>query len=254
MPKRSPQSRARARAQDRRRTTERRRRFVIVTAGVLAAAFIVSLGALSIKDQTDEPTPSETPTAEPTDVNPSPIQGEAACETEPASNVTSGTSLVAFDDASDARVVKGDADLAIDDTERRQGDGSLRIDMGKRTEPATVRAMFREPVNIQEGVVGLWMRQNGSIFAGGLEWTVRLSSDATNRSDVINAFEYVLHPVDVAAATRWCYFAFDLRELGISGRPDPSQIRLIEVTVPGFKGTEPGNTVWLDGVSFREPE
>lgn len=224
---------------------------MIVTSGILAGAFIISLGALSIKDRSEEPTPSETPTTESTDANLTPSEGKAACDTEPGGSVIDATTLVAFDDATDARVVKGAADLTIDTTERRQGDGSLRIDLGERKEPATVRAMFTEPVNLQEGVIGLWMRQNGSIFAGGLDWIVRLSSAATNRSDESNVFEFVLHPVDVTATMQWCHFTFDLGEMTISGRPDPSRIRSLAVTVPGYDDSGSGHTIWLDGVSFR---
>ena len=65
------------------------------------------------------------------------------------------------------------------------------------------------------------------------------------------AFELVLHPVDVTATKQWCHFTFDLGEMDISGRPDPSQIRSLEVQVPAYEGSGSGNTIWLDGVSFR---
>jgi len=225
---------------------------VIITAGILAAAFIVSLGALSIKDAEDEPTPTPTPTPS-ADVTGSPdanatttqITGSTpACTSEAPADRAEAQLLVAFDELDDASLTEGAAVLGIDETEPRQGTGSLKVDVGQREAPATIRAPFDEPVDVQGGEVGLWMRQNGGLYTGGLDWVIRMGSDGTN------SFEQVLQPIDVTAAIQWCHFSLDVADLRVIGHPDPSQIRFLEVDVPGYAGAGAGNTIWLDGVSF----
>lgn len=221
---------------------------MIITSAILAGAFIVSLGAISIKDRSEDADPTPTPTASDViDESGSPIPSSdstPACTSEAPADREGAETLIAFDDLGDARVTDGAADLTIDPDDRKQGEGSLRVNLGQREQPAIVRAAFDEPVDIQAGSVGIWMRQNGGVYTGGLDWAIRLSSDGTN------AFEQVLQPIDVTAAIQWCHFTLDLAELRVIGRPDPSQIRLLEVAVPRYAGAGSGNTIWLDGVSF----
>lgn len=216
-----------------------------ITAGVLAAALVASLGVLLLKSDDTNPGATPTGSASPTvEGSPDPSQGTYSTPTcDPDAPDASGELLLDLESRDDATLIRGEADLSIDPEDPHEGAGSLRI--STRATPATVRATFAAPLDVQSRTLTVWLRHNGNVSPGGLDLRVRLHSDADN------SFERVLQPIDVTAAMRWCRLPLDLASLHINGRPDPSRIRWLEVSVPAGMRPAPGQprppiAVWLD--------
>lgn len=254
---RSPQQRSRDRARARRDAEQRRRRLITIVAGILAAAFLASIAAISLqgrdRNEEDEPTPTPSSEVTPTPTSSQISSTEPSCDTTPDEAALQGAVLAGLDEVEEATLLEGAAVLSVDPEDPREGKGSLRIDMGKREQPATIRIPLPEPIDIQgDAEVSLWLRQNGSVPVGGFDWVVRLSSDGTsdsNRSGV-HGVELILEPLAVNAAAEWCHQALHLQELRVVGQPDLAAITSVDVVVPGYPGAGAGQTIWLDGVSF----